>query len=231
MSGHSHFRNIKRKKEATDQKRALAFSKISHLIISAVRDKGKDPQSNSSLRLAIEKAKEVDMPKENIERAIKRGSGEGEGGSLEIFTFEAYGPHDVALIIEGSTDNKNRILGEIKEVLKTNNGKLAAPGSVKWLFDKKGIIEIEFIDDEATLMAIEKGAEDIEKKEDSFLIYTSLDNIEDLKSFFSKQNITIFSSVSGWKPKSKLEGDIEKYQKIIEDIQSLEDVENLYTNL
>lgn len=231
MSGHSHFRNIKRKKEATDQKRALAFSKISHLIISAVREKGKDPQSNSSLRLAIEKAKEVDMPKENIERAIKRGAGEGEGGRLEIFTFEAYGPHDVALIIEGSTDNKNRVLGEIKEVLKTNNGKLATPGSVKWLFDKKGIIEIETIDDNIALLAIEKGAEDIEKKEGSFLIYTSLDNIETLKSFFSAQNITILSSVSGWRPKSKLEEDVEKYQKIIEDIQSLEDVENLYTNL
>jgi YebC/PmpR family DNA-binding regulatory protein len=230
MAGHSHFRNIKRKKEATDQKRALVFSKISHLIISAVREKGKDPQSNSSLRLAIEKAKEADMPKENIERAIKRGTGEGDNGKLESFLFEAYGVDDAAFIIEGTTDNKNRTLGEIKEILKKHNGKLADPGSVKWLFEQKGVIETESMDENLSLLAIENGAEEIEEKDDSFLIYTSLINTEKLKSFFLAQNISIISS-SGWVPKIKLEVDIEKNKTLIEALQGLEDVESLYTNL
>ncbi len=231
MAGHSHFRNIKRKKEATDQKRALVFSKLSHLIISAVREKGKDPQSNSSLRLAIEKAKEADMPKENIERAIKRGAGEGDNGRLETFLFEAYGTEDVAIIIEGSTDNKNRILGEIKDVLKNNNGKLADPGSVKWLFEQMGIIEIESGDEDLTLSAIENGAEEIEKKDNSLLIYTPLANIENLKSFFLVQNIAIISASSGWLPKIKLCIEAEKHKSLIEGVQGLEDVENIYTNL
>jgi YebC/PmpR family DNA-binding regulatory protein len=231
MAGHSHFRNIKRKKEATDQKRALVFSKISHLIISAVREKGKDPQSNSSLRLAIEKAKEADMPKENIERAIKRGAGEGDNGKLESFLFEAYGIDDAAFIIEGTTDNKNRILGEIKEILKKHNGKLADPGSVRWLFEQKGVIEIENIDENLSLLAIENGAEEIGEKDGSFLLYTSLVNTEKLKSFFLAQNISIISSSSGWVPKMKLGVDMGKNSALIEALQNLEDVESLYTNL
>jgi YebC/PmpR family DNA-binding regulatory protein len=230
MAGHSHFKNIKRKKEASDQKRAFVFSKISRLIISAVKEKGKDPQSNPSLRIAIEKARESDMPKENIEKAIKRGAGEGEGGKLEYFTLEGYGPENIAFIVEGSTDNKNRNLGEIKEILKKHSGKLATPGSVKWLFDQKGIVEIENIDENISLKLIENGVEDIEEENNILRIYTSLDNIEKIKLFFSENNINIISSQIGWKPKIKIPLK-NKHKPLIEDIQNLESVEGLYTNI
>lgn len=231
MAGHSHFKNIKRKKEAADQKKALVFSKISHLIIAAVKERGKDLQANSSLRLAIEKAKEADMPKENIERAIRRGAGEGDEGKLEAFLFEGYGPDEIAFIIEGSTDNKNRNLGEIKEVLKKHNGKLATPGSVKWLFDQKGIFEIDPVDENLSLDIIESGAEDIEENDDFFIIYTDPNNIEQLKSFFIKKEINIMSLALGWKPKVKLSLERKKYQPLFEALQNIEAVENLYTNI
>ncbi len=231
MSGHSHFKNIKRKKEAADQKRAVVFSKISHLIIAAVKEKGKDLQSNSSLRIAIEKAKEADMPKENIERAIRRGAGEGDEGKLESFLFEGYCQEEVAFIIEGSTDNKNRNLGEIKEVLKKHNGKLATPGSVKWLFEQKGIFEIDIVDENLSLELIENGAEDIEENDNSLIIYTDPNNIEQLKSFFLQKNINILALKLGWKPKIKLSLEKKKYQSLFEDLQSMEAVENLYTNI
>jgi len=231
MSGHSHFKNIKRKKEAADQKKAAVFSKISHLIIDSVKEKGKDLQSNSSLRIAIEKAKEADMPKENIERAIRRGAGEGDEGKLESFIFEAYGPGDVAFIIEGSTDNKNRTLGEIKEVLKKHNGKLATPGSVKWIFEQKGIFEIEFIDETLSLGVIENGAEDIEEVDAFLVIYVDPINIERLKSFFLKKNINILSSTLGWKPKIKISVKDNSCQTLTENLQNIEAVENLYANI
>jgi YebC/PmpR family DNA-binding regulatory protein len=231
MSGHSHFKNIKRKKEAADQKRGAVFSKISHLIIAAVKEKGKDIQANSSLRIAIEKAKEADMPKENIERAIRRGAGEGDEGKLESFLFEGYGQDEVAFIIEGSTDNKNRNLGEIKEVLKKHNGKLATPGSVKWLFEQKGIFEIEIINEALSLEIIENGAEDIEEIDESLVVYTDPNNIEKLKSFLSKKNISLLAFSLGWRPKIKLSLKKEKYQSLFEDLQNIEAVESLYTNI
>ncbi len=231
MSGHSHFKNIKRKKEAADQKRAAVFSKISHLIIAAVKEKGKDLQANSSLKIAIEKAKEADMPKENIERAIKRGAGEGDEGKLESFLFEGYSQDEVAFIIEGSTDNKNRNLGEIKEVLKKHNGKLATPGSVKWLFEQKGIFEIELIDESLSLEVIENGAEDIEDTNEYLIVYTDPNNIEQLKSFLLEKNINILALTLGWKPKIKLLLENKKYQPLFEELQSMEAVENLYTNI
>ncbi len=231
MAGHSHFKNIKRKKEAADQKKAVVFSKVSRLITAAVKEKGKDLQTNPSLRIAIEKAKEADMPKENIERAVRRGTGEGDEGKLESFIFEAYGPDDVAFIIEGSTDNKNRSLAEIKEVLKKHNSKLATPGSVKWIFEQKGIFEIELVDEILSLELIENGAEDIEETDTSLIIYVDPNNIENLKLFLLKKNINVFSSVLGWKPKTKIPLKNEDYRLLVEALESIESVENLYTNI
>ncbi len=233
MAGHSHFKNIKRKKEATDKKRASTFSRISKLIIAAVKEKGKDPSANPSLRIAIEKARESDMPKENIERAIKRGAGESDSGkALEPFLLEAYGPHDVAIIIEGSTDNKNRNLGDIKEILKKNNGKLADPGSVKWLFDQIGMIEIEKdnFNDELSLQIIEEGVDDIEEKEDLFLIYTPVSNLENIKNILIEKEINIISSRPGWRPKTKLPSP-EDSISLIEELENYESVEGVYLNI
>lgn len=137
MSGHSHFASIKHKKEITDQKRGKIFSKLSRQISVAAREKGGETSTNPALKVAIERAKEFNLPKENIERAIKKGTGELEGAKLESVLFEAYGPGGIAIIIEGITDNKNRTLGEIKQILNQNGGKLAGEGAVRWMFERK----------------------------------------------------------------------------------------------
>ncbi len=232
MAGHSHAKNVKRKKDAGNKKKSAAFSRASRLIVSAVREGGKDIKSNPSLKLAVERAKKDDVPKENIERAIKRGAGEGECGSLESFSFECYGPENTAIIIEGSTDNKNRTLGEIKEILKRNNGKLATSGSVKWLFDPKGIIEIEKenINEEIILQIIESGADDVEEN-DFFIIYTAPNELNNIKEFLTIKNIPILSSSLGWKAKISLGVKKDNIQKLIIDLKNNEAVENVFINI
>jgi YebC/PmpR family DNA-binding regulatory protein len=234
MSGHSHFKNIKRRKDSEDKRKASVFSKMSKMIVASVRENGKDPDSNTTLRTIIEKARKSDMPKEKIERAIRRGSGEGDGGSLEFFSVEAYGPENIAIIIEGSSNNKNRTIGEIKEVLKRYNGKIANLGSVKWLFEQKGIVEIEKdqIPDTETLFleALDFGAEEI-KEDDSFLIiYTSPDNTDKIKSFISSKELEANYIKIGWKPTSIIKTKKEDYKKIIEELEENEDIEDVYSN-
>src|SRR4030066_923121 len=170
MSGHSHAKTIKPQKELTDKKRGQMFSKMSRLISVAVKEGGPKPETNSKLRLIFEMAKRLNMPKENVEREIKRGTNEPAGEMLEEVSFEAYGPGNIAVIITGITDNKNRTLGEIKQILTQYNGKLVGEGAVKWLFEKKGAITIdqasqdeEFKNKEKIeTAAIEAGAEDID---------------------------------------------------------------------
>ncbi len=233
MAGHSHYKNIKRKKEASDQKKGVLFSKLSRLIISSVKEKGKDPSLNHSLKVAIEKAKEADMPKENIDRAIKRGSGEGDEGRLETFLYEAYGPENVAIIIEGSTDNKNRNLEEIKEILKKYGGKLVDPGSVKWLFSQRGIIEIEpeKFNDHLSLEIIEEGAEDIDKKDCSVVISTSPDNIKRIKNFLSERGVDIVATRLGWQPQKLINIKSDKCEELLRALEENESVEAVYTNI
>lgn len=137
MSGHSHYKTVKRVKEAHDAARSKIFSKLSREISVAAKEGGPNPETNSKLRLAIEMARSANMPKDNIERAIKKGTGELKGEILESIVFEAYGPGGIAIIIEGITDNKNRTLGEIKQILNQNNGKLTGEGSVLWMFERK----------------------------------------------------------------------------------------------
>lgn len=137
MSGHSHAKKIKHDKELTDQKRGQVFSKMARVISVAVKEGGPNPKTNNKLKVAIEQAKQWNMPKENIERAIKRGTGEIADEKLEEIIFEAYGPGGAAIIIEGITDNKNRVLGEIKQILSGCNAKLVGEGGVKWMFERK----------------------------------------------------------------------------------------------
>lgn len=178
MSGHSHFANIKHKKGASDAKRGKLFSKLSRLISVAAREKGSNPEANPKLRLAIDKAKEINMPKENIERAIKRGIGEVEGAKMEEIFYEAYGPAGVAIIIEGITDNKNRALSEIKNTLGRFDGKLASAGSVKYLFDQKAGEWVPKypmeITDPKTKSQLEKLFEALDENDDVQEIYSNL---------------------------------------------------------
>ena len=242
MSGHSHWHSIKYQKTAADQKRGKLFSKLSREITIAAKEKGGDPEVNSDLRLAIERAKRFNMPKENIERAIKRGTGELAGGQLESILFEAYGPGGIALIIEGITDNKNRTLSEIKQILNQNNGKLANEGSVKWLFERKGCITISLESQERTLQdknelelkAIEAGAEDIFWHNNTMDIYTKPELLEKVKESLEKTRVKIDNASLDWVAKDKIEVDQEtkkSCEKLFEKLEDNDSVQEIYSNL
>lgn len=179
MSGHSHFSTIKHKKEITDSRRGKIFSKMAK-IISIAAHKGGDPDINSSLRLAIDKAKKVNMPNDNIQRAIKRGTGEDKSTQLEEITYEAYGPNATALIIETITDNKNRTVSEIKHILSNHNGKMAESGSVKYMFNKQGE---EWIPKYSTDISDENLKNKLTK------LFEELDENEDVKDIYSNVNL------------------------------------------
>ncbi len=179
MSGHSHFSTIKHKKEITDARKGKVFSKMAKMIAIAAR-KGGDPEMNPALRLVIEKAKSANMPKENIQRAIRRGTGEDKEARLEEVTYEAYGPNGTPLIIETITDNKNRTLSEIKNILNNHGAKLAGAGSVKYLFDKKG-------EDWLPKYPIEITNENIKKQ--LIKLFEGLDEQEDVKEIYSNVNL------------------------------------------
>src|SRR3989338_10802860 len=164
MSSDLHFKTVAATKNANDAKKVKIFSKMARVITIAVKEKGPDVSSNIQLKAAIERAKEFNMPKENIERAIKKGTGELAGESLESISFEGFGPGQIAIIIEGITDNKNRTLGEIKGILSQHDSKMSGEGAVKWMFERKGLIIINFegkSKKELELVAIESGADDI----------------------------------------------------------------------
>lgn len=244
MSGHSHARTILHKKQITDAKRGKIFSKLSREISVAAREKGGAPETNSALRLVIEKAKSFNMPKDNIERAIKKGTGELKGEILESIVFEAYGPGGIAIIIEGITDNKNRTLGEIKQILSQNNGKLAGEGSVKWMFEKRGCITInshflisnsQFKNrEELEMVAIEAGAEDIYWHNNVLDIYTKPEGLEKVKKELGEKGIRVESPSLGWVPKEMITPDVktkEACQKLFEALDENDAVQEIYSNI
>ncbi len=235
MSGHSHYSNIKRKKNKKDKKRAKKFSKLSQKIATAAREGGADPEKNPDLRSAIEKAQNEDMPKENIERAIKKGTGELEGGQLEKVMFGAYGPGGVAILLQGETDNRNRTLSEVKQILKQNEGELAETDSVRWLFEEKGVVIIDAEDqdqEDVELEAIEAGADDITTEDNKIKVFTDLDDLQQVKEQLSEYNV----SASGikWIPKKTAEVDENQQQKVKNLVEELEDnseIQSVYCNL
>jgi len=230
MSGHSHFRTIKHKKEASDQKRGQVFSKLSKAISVAAKDGG-DPEMNSSLRITIDQARKANMPNDNIEKAIKRGTGEIEGITLEEFTFEVYGPSKSALIVTGITTNRNRALTEVKTILNHHNSKLAQEGSVKWQFNNKGIIIIK-ANKEAELKVIDAGAEDIKEHEDNILeIYTKPESLDQVKKNLEK-DFEIESATLGWVAKEEIEvQNKESIEKLFEALDDNDDVQEIYSNV
>ena len=241
MSGHSHAKTIKHQKTITDQKRGQIFSKMARLISVATREGGADPGINSKLRLVIEMAKKWNMPKDNIERAIKKGTGELTGEKLEEITFEAYGPGGIAIIIEGITDNKNRALGEIKQILSQNNGKLVEEGSVKWLFERRGCILInikiqksKFKNDELEMLAIEAGAENLYWHDDVLDVYTKPETLEEAKRNLEAKRVKIESASLDWVAKEEVtldEKTKEACQKLCEALDESDSVQEIYSNL
>ena len=236
MSGHSKWSKIKRKKGSADAARGRLFSKLIKAITIAARHGGGDPDSNARLRTAIDDAKSNNMPWDNIERAIKRGTGKMEGQTLEEVTYEAYGPSGVAILIEVVTDNRNRATSEIKHVLARQNGSLGTAGSVAWQFQAQGIISIDakkYDEDTIIAYALEGGATDVKTEEGAFQIIASPENHSKIKEILQNNKIEISSSELTKIPQNTvpLAGkEAEKILKLYEALDTLDDVQHVYAN-
>lgn len=239
MSGHSRWAQIKHKKALSDAKKGNLFSKVARLIMVAAKEKGRDPAMNPKLRMAIEKAKVVGMPKENIERAIERGSSEIEAGTLEEVLYEAYGPGGAALLIQGVTDNKNRTTNEIKHTLSEHGGKLGSAGSVEWMFEKRGAVDVPeakntMPHDDLGLALIDAGAADIRDYEEGVTAYIEPQQIEVFKEALAKKNIVFGDIYVDYLPKTPHLASAEdraSLEKIIAVLDENEDVQEIYTNV
>jgi len=237
MSGHSKWANIKHRKESMDKKKGKVFSTMAKMIAIAARNGG-DPIMNPGLRLAIEKAKSVNMPNDNIERAIKKGTGEDKEGQLEEVLYEAFDPNGIPLIIEAITDNKNRTLSELRHILLQYNGRMGEAGSVKWMFGQKGVIELGLDNknkEELELIAIDSGAEDIKWRDDILEVYTKPENLESTKKNLEKSGMKIEDVSLDWVPKDEIKIDDESLKKqlgnLFEALDENEDVKEIYSNV
>ncbi|MEC7855193.1 MAG: YebC/PmpR family DNA-binding transcriptional regulator [Candidatus Neomarinimicrobiota bacterium] len=236
MAGHSKWSNIRHRKGAQDSKRGKIFTKIIKEITVAARLHGGDQESNPRLRKAVTNARSNNIPQDNIARAIKKGTGELEGVSYEEMLYEGYGPSGIAILIEVITDNKNRTVSELRHILNKNNGNLAEPGSVAWMFDRKGEILIsDFSGDEEKLFddIINSGADDIEKIENGYLVTTDQSELLNAKDALEKKGHNIKSADVIMVPKSTQDVNEEDQEKIIdlmETIDNHDDVNQVYSN-
>ncbi|HAZ07987.1 MAG TPA: YebC/PmpR family DNA-binding transcriptional regulator [Elusimicrobia bacterium] len=238
MGGHSHWANIKHKKGAADAKRGKAWTKLSREIsIAAKLGGGGDPDSNPRLRKAIVDARDLQMPSDTITRAIKRGAGELEGAAFEELVYEGYAPGGVALLIECTSDNRNRTRGEIHTIMAKNGGSLGAPNSVAWMFKSKGYLTVKAegapSEDEVMGLALDLGAEDFKTEDDIYEIFTPPNDLLKVKDGLVSKKIAVASSEVAMIPDnlvSVLEGDAPKVLKLIELLEDLDDVKNVYAN-
>ena len=236
MSGHSKWASIKHKKAGIDAKRGKAFTKVIKEITVAARLGGGDPDGNPRLRAAISNAKSVNMPQDNVTRAIKKGTGELPGVSYEELTYEGYGPGGVALMISIMTDNKNRTVAEIRHILTKHNGNLGETGCVAWMFDKKGLILVEtkeVSEDKLMELALEAGADDIQTVGDSFEIITVPEDMESVRDAISADNIAISMAEVSMVPQNtvQLEGKhATQMLKLMDILEDHDDVQNVYAN-
>ena len=236
MSGHSKWHSIKHKKAATDSKRGKLFTKTIKELTVAARQGGGNPDSNPALRMAISKAKQANMPADNIDRAIKKGTGELEGVNYEKIMYEGYAPAGVALYVEVLTDNKNRTIAEIRNMFAKHGGNMAGSGSVSWMFEMKGYIAIakETIAEDALMsIALESGAEDMTSEGDTFEIKTLPQDFEKVKQVLDDKSIKVESAEITMIPKSTIKVVDEKAKQILSLVDALEehdDVQNVYAN-
>lgn len=239
MSGHNKWSQIKHRKALTDAKKGKVFSKMARLITIASRAKGKDPLSNPTLRTLTDKARSLNMPIDNVERAIAKGAGELEGTQIEEFLLEAYGPGGSALLVEGTTDNRNRTISELKFLLSEHNGKPANPGSVVYLFERLGLIVAKASPakkDELELLAIDAGAQDIKQPDNETVeIYTKPDELDKIKKILEENNVKIDDASLLWLAKNETAvadpKDKERLGKLFEALDEHDDVNEVYTNI
>ncbi len=237
MSGHSKWSTIKHKKAATDAKRGKLFTRVAKEITIAARDGGGDPEFNPTLRLALNKAKESNMPKDNIERAIKRGTGELAGGELVEVLYEGYGPHGAGILIECVTDNKNRAVSEIRHTLSKSGGNMATSGAVSWQFTQKGYMTTKVADskhDDFFLLAAEAGADDVQFSDGLAEIYVEKDSFAAVRDALNAEAIEFDEANLIYEPNTPLDLDTSQavqVMKVIEALEDLDDVQNVYSVL
>ncbi|MHB0875143.1 MAG: YebC/PmpR family DNA-binding transcriptional regulator [Anaerolineae bacterium] len=236
MSGHSKWSTIKRKKGAADAKRGQLFTKIAREIQIAARDGG-DPDSNFKLRLILEKARGANMPKENVERAIKRGSGDDKDTQMEEINYEAYAPHGVALIVQTLTDNRNRTVAEVRRIFTRAGGSLGESGSVSWLFEEKGYMAVQTdgVDpDEVAMVAIDAGADDVVSGDEVIEVYALPSDFRSVQQALEKGGYTIRDADLAMIPKTQVElspGETLQVMRVIDALEDIDDVTNVYSNL
>jgi len=246
MSGHSKWKTIKRQKGVTDAKRSQVFTKFGHEISVAARQGGPDPESNPRLRLAIDRAREQNMPKDNIERAIKRATGEGAEAAIEEAVYEGYGPGGIAILVHALTDNRNRTVSEVRNAFAKAGGNLGEAGSVSWLFDTRGVISIDVsrgdvtrgeasgLDpDEIALRAIDSGADDVQVDDGTVEIYTKPEALDAIRRALSESGVPVASAEISQVPKSTITLDArqaEQTLRLLDSLDSLDDVQRVASN-
>ncbi len=236
MSGHSKWSTIKRKKAAIDAKRGKLFTKLIKEITIAARQGGGDPGANPRLRLAIDNAKSANMPMDNIERAIKKATGELEGVQYTELTYEGYGPGGVALLVESVTDNKNRTVAEVRHTFSKYGGSMGESGSVLWMFDRKGVITLAAqgkTEDDLMEIVLDAGAEDIQLEDDYFEVTTEVETFEDVRKAIVESGLEVENASLQWIAKNTVDVSGETQEKVLKLIDMLEDnddVQNVYSN-
>jgi len=236
MSGHSKWATTKRKKAVIDSKRGKMFTKLIKEITIAAREGGGDPAGNPRLRLAIDNAKSFNMPQDNIERAIKKATGELEGVSYHELTYEGYAPAGIALLVEVATDNKNRTVAEVRHLFSKHGGTLGETGSVSWMFHRKGIITLPKqgkSEDEIMELVLDAGADDLQTEEEYYEVQTSMEAFEPVRKTLANKKLTIENASLQWVAQNtiRISGeDAEKIIKLIEALEDCDDVQNVYSN-
>lgn len=236
MSGHSKWATIKRKKGAADAKRGKIFTKLIKEITIAARQGGGDANGNPRLRLAIDNAKAANMPADNIERAIKKATGELEGVSYVELMYEGYGPGGIAILVEVATDNKNRTVAEVRHIFSKIGGSMGESGSVAWMFERKGIISVKRnnkTEDDIMEIVLDAGADDMQTEEEIFEVTTSLESFETVRKTLLDKSLEIENASLEWIAKNTLVvagEDAEKVVKLIETLEDNDDVQNVFSN-
>ena len=236
MSGHSKWATIRRKKGALDAKRGKLFTKLIKELTIAAREGGGDPAGNPRLRLAVDNAKAANMPADNIERAIKKATGELEGTTISELTYEGYGPGGIALLVEVATDNKNRTVAEVRHLFSKHGGNMGESGSVAWMFEKKGVISLpkqNKSEEELMEIILNAGAEDLQTEDEFFEIQTDLESFEPVRRALLDNNLTPENASLQWIAKNTMNvagENAEKMMKLIEGLEDCDDVQNVYSN-
>ena len=236
MSGHSKWATIRRKKAVIDAKRGKMFTKLIKELTIAAREGGGDPDANPRLRLAVDNAKAANMPADNIERAIKKATGELEGVTFHELTYEGYGPGGIAILVEVATDNKNRTVAEVRHIFSKNGGSLGESGSVAWMFERKGVVSLPQqgkSEEDILGIVLDEGAEDLSSQDEYFEVQAPVESFEPVRKALLNNNLQIENASLQWIAKNNISvtgEDAEKVMKLIEGLEDIDDVQNVYSN-